>query len=80
MARRRWVCLSPGDIESKIRRSFKTMRDPTLVPWLSRLRSVRHTVKSEGTRQNSSILWYKECLRLCEEQELQVAVTRVPTV
>jgi hypothetical protein len=42
----RWVCLIPGDIESKTREIIsRPYRDPTLVPWLSRLRSVGHTVR-----------------------------------
>ena len=42
----RRVCPSPGDIESRVREnSSRPYREPTLVPWFSRLRSVGHTVR-----------------------------------
>jgi hypothetical protein len=42
----RWVYSSPGDIESKVREILsRPYREPTLVPWLSRPRSVGHTVR-----------------------------------
>jgi hypothetical protein len=42
----RRVCSSPGDTESEIREILsRPYRDPTLVPWISSLRSVGHTVR-----------------------------------
>ncbi len=42
----RRVLLSPGDNESREwERLSRPYRDPTLVPWMSSLRSVGHTVR-----------------------------------
>lgn len=42
----RRVCSTPGDNESRVREtSSSPYREPTLVPWFSRLRSVGHTVR-----------------------------------
>ncbi len=61
----RRVRLIPGDNESGIRKILpRPYRDPTLVPWISSLRSCRAYRKARELGKLAPYLRYKECLQL----------------